>query len=281
MLKINFISTIFVELVLISILLFSCSDSTGPGSREWNLVWQDEFNGSVGQLPDSTKWELQIGDGTLYGLPTGWGNNQLEYVTDRPANVSLDGNGNLAIIARKESYQSSAYTSARINTQNLFEKKYGRFEARMKLPWGQGLWPAFWMLGSNIDAVGWPNCGEIDIMEYRGQKTSRIHGSLHGPGYSGGQPVTDSYDLPNGRFDTEFHLFAVEWRENYIEFFVDDIRYQTVEKKDVPGEWVFDQPFFIIINLAVGGNYVGPPNESTVFPQTMLVDYIRVYEEIE
>ena len=149
----------------------------------------------------------------------------------------------------------------------------------MKLPWGQGLWPAFWMLGRNIDAVGWPNCGEIDIMEFRGQETSTIHGSLHGPGYSGGNPVTGSYDLPNGRFDAGFHLFAVEWGDDYIEFFVDDKRYQTVKKDDVPGNWVFNQPFFIILNVAVGGNYVGPPNASTVFPQTMLVDYVRVYEE--
>lgn len=269
MLKIIF--KIFAVFILISILLLNCTDSTGPEGREWNLVWQDEFNGSAGQLPDSTKWGFDIG--------TDWGNAQLEYDTDRPENASLDGNGNLAIIARKESYMGSAYTSARINTKGLFEKQYGRIEARMKLPWGQGLWPAFWMLGSNIDAVGWPNCGEIDIMEYRGQKTSRVHGSLHGPGYSGGQPVTDSYDLPNGRFDTAFHLFAVEWGEDYIEFFVDDKRYQTVEKGDVPGDWVFDHPFFILLNVAVGGNYVGPPNANTVFPQTMLVDYVRVYNE--
>jgi beta-glucanase (GH16 family) len=261
------------------VFIVSCSDSNGPEDREWKLVWQDDFDGSAGQSPDSTKWDFEIGDGSLYGLPPGWGNNQLEYATDRPENVSIDGQGNLAIVARKESYMRSAYTSARITTKDLFERAYGRFEARIKLPWGQGLWPAFWMLGNNIDEVSWPTCGEIDIMEFRGQETSRIHGSVHGPGYSGGQPVTAHYDLPNGRFDLDFHLFAVEWDEDGIKFFVDETHYQTITPTDVSGEWVFDHPFYIILNLAVGGNYVGSPNASTVFPQTMLVDYVRVYEE--
>ncbi len=271
MANIKQIFTRFVQLVLISILFMYCDDSTGPEEREWKLVWQDEFTGGAGQLPDSTKWDFDIG--------TGWGNAQLEYDTDRPENVSMDGEGNLKIVAREESYMGSAYTSARITTKNLFEKTYGRFEARMKLPWGQGLWPAFWMLGNDIDAVSWPTCGEIDIMEFRGQETSRVHGSLHGPGYSGGNPVTDHYDLSNARFDLAFHLFAVEWGSDYIEFYVDDSRYQTVKKEDVPGDWVYDHPFFMILNVAVGGNYVGSPNATTVFPQTMLVDYVRVYEE--
>ncbi|RMG25510.1 MAG: glycoside hydrolase family 16 protein, partial [Methanobacteriota archaeon] len=169
-------------------------------------------------------------------------------------------------------------TSARITTKGLFETQYGRIEARMKLPYGQGIWPAFWMLGSNIDEVGWPDCGEIDIMEYRGQKTSRVHASLHGPGYSGSAPVTGSFDLPNGRFDLAFHVFAAEWDKDYVAFYVDDHRYLKVDIEDVPGEWVFNHPFFIILNLAVGGNYVGPPDASTVFPQTLLVDYVRVYQ---
>ena len=248
--------------LLISLLVWmSCSDSTGPEDRNWQMVWQDEFDGGAGQLPDSATWNLDVG--------TDWGNAQMEYDTDRPENVSLDGQGYLAIV----------YTSGRINTKGLFETQYGRIEARMKLPYGQGLWPAFWMLGSNIDEVGWPNCGEIDIMEYRGQKTSRVHGSLHGPGYSGAAPVTTSFDLPNGRFDLDFHVFAVEWDKNFVEFYVDDHRYLRIDKEDVPGTWVFDHPFFILINLAVGGNYVGQPNEMTLFPQTLLVDYVRVYKE--
>ncbi len=271
MANIKYILTRFVELVLITVFFISCSDSTGSEEREWKLVWQDEFTGSAGELPDSTKWGYDIG--------TGWGNAQLEYDTDRPENVSLDGDGNLAIIAREESYLGSAYTSARINTKDLYQKTYGRFEARIKLPWGQGLWPAFWMLGADIDNVGWPTCGEIDIMEFRGQQTSIVHGSLHGPGYSGGNPVSDHYELTNTRFDLDFHLFTVEWGEDYIDFYVDEKRYHSVKKEDVPGDWVYDHPFFIILNVAVGGNYVGAPNSSTVFPQTMLIDYVRVYEE--
>jgi beta-glucanase (GH16 family) len=149
----------------------------------------------------------------------------------------------------------------------------------MQLPWGTGIWPAFWLLGANIDEVDWPQCGEIDIMEYRGQEPSRIHGSLHGPGYSGAEPVTSRYDLVNDRFDTGFHLFAVEWSENVVKWYVDGTLYQTVAAGDVPGQWVYNHPFYIILNLAVGGNYVGPPNENTVFPQTLLIDYIRVYEK--
>jgi len=271
MTNVKFLFTKIIELSLVSVFFLSCEDSTGPNEREWTLVWQDEFNGSAGQLIDSTKWDYDIG--------TDWGNAQLEYDTDRAENVSLDGDGNLKIVARKEAYEGSAYTSARITTKGLFERTYGRFEARMKLPWGQGMWPAFWMLGNDIDVNVWPECGEIDIMEYRGQETSKIHGSLHGPGYSGGNPVTDEYSLPNGRFDLDFHIFAVEWGTDYIDFYVDDSRYQSVKKEDVPGSWVYDHPFFLILNIAVGGNYVGPPNASTVFPQTMLVDYVRVYKE--
>jgi beta-glucanase (GH16 family) len=267
----RFFRAVFVVLVLM--LWTACDDSTGPEDDKWQLVWQDEFDGPAGQLPEASKWDFDIG--------TGWGNAQLEYDTNRPENVSLDGNGNLAIIARKEAYMGQGYTSARINTRDLFEPTYGRFEARMKLPWGQGIWPAFWLLGANEDVDGWPACGEIDIMEYRGQEPSRVHGSLHGPGYSGSEPVTDRYNLYDDRFDTGFHVFAVEWGADYIKWYVDDDLYQTVSPENVPGTWVFDHPFFIILNLAVGGNYVGPPNESTVFPQTMLVDYVRVYEEAE
>jgi len=258
-------------LFIIAILVVACSNGTESDEREWELVWQDEFEETAGQSPDSTKWDYDIG--------TDWGNAQLEYDTDRPENVSMDGEGNLAIITRKESYLGSAYTSARIVTRGLYEQTYGRFEARIKLPWGQGIWPAFWLLGTNYTEVGWPACGEIDIMEYRGQETSTVHGTVHGPGYSAGNGVTQRYDLPDDRFDFDFHLFAVEWGTDYIDFFVDDKLYNTITPADISGEWVFDHPFYIILNVAVGGGYVGWPNESTVFPQTMLVDYVRVYEE--
>jgi len=235
------------------------------------LVWQDEFSGPAGQLPDSSKWGYDIG--------TDWGNAQLEYDTDRPSNVSLDGNGNLAIVARKESYNGREYTSARIVTRDRFEPTYGRIEARIKLPTGQGIWPAFWMLGSNFEEVSWPQCGEIDIMEYRGQEPKIIHGSLHGPGYSGGEALTRRFYLQNGRFDDDFHIFAVEWKADVIRWYIDDINYFTIYPSHVDGEWVFDHPFYIILNVAVGGYFIGPPDETTIFPQTMLIDYVRVYKE--
>lgn len=241
--------------------------------RNWQLVWSDEFNGSEGTSPDSTKWVFDIGSG-------GWGNAELEYYTDRPVNASMDGQGNLAITALRESYAGSAFTSARIKTLGRFDQTYGRFEARIKTPWGPGLWPAFWLLGSNIGSVGWPNCGEIDIMELRGQKPNIINGTVHGPGYSGGASVTKSYPLENVRYDVDYHLFAVEWGADYIDFFVDNTLYQELTPDKLPGNWVFNQPFFIILNVAVGGNYVGFPTDKTPFPQTMFVDYVRVYKEL-
>jgi len=246
--------------------------TTPPASGGGRLVWSEEFSGPAGSLPSAAHWTFDVG--------TDWGNAQLEYDTARPSNVSLDGAGNLAITARREDYLGSAYTSGRINTRGLFSQKEGRFEARIKMPTGRGLWPAFWLLGTNLSTVGWPACGEIDIMEYRGQEPSVVAGSLHGPGYSGGSARTRSYTLPNGgRFDTGFHVFAIEWRTNQITYFVDNVPFYVVTPASLPtgAAWVFDKPFFIILNLAVGGNYVGPPDASTVFPQTLLVDYVRVY----
>jgi len=149
----------------------------------------------------------------------------------------------------------------------------------MKVPTGRGLWPAFWMLGSNIDATPWPQCGEIDIMEQRGQEPFITHGSVHGPGYSGANAKTKAYALANGRFDTDYHIYAIEWGENYIDYFVDNFLYQRITPDDVTGQWVYDHPFFIILNVAVGGNFVGFPTTGTPFPQSMYVDYVRVYKE--
>ncbi|MEL6987195.1 MAG: glycoside hydrolase family 16 protein [Bacteroidota bacterium] len=251
---------------------FSCDDANDNplANKEWRLVWEDEFNGPEGQLPDAAKWQFDIG--------TNWGNQQLEFDTDRAENASLDGDGNLAIVARRESFSGSAFTSARITTKNLFEQTYGRFEARIKLPWGPGIWPAFWLLGANIDDVSWPQCGEIDIMEYRGQEPSIIHGSVHGPGYSGGAAISKSFAFENDRFDVDFHIFRIDWTDELINFYVDETLYQQIRADDLTGEWVYDHPFFIILNVAVGGNYVGFPTNQTNFPQTMLVDWVRVYE---
>jgi beta-glucanase (GH16 family) len=247
---------------------------TGPELKPLALVWQDEFDGPAGEPPDTTtNWRYDIGED--------WGNSQLEYDTNRPENVSLDGQGHLTIVARKETYLGRAYTSARINTRGHFEQTRGRFEARIKLPSGQGLWPAFWLLGADIGTVGWPTCGEVDIMEYRGQEPTLVHGSLHGPGYSGGNALTSSFQIPQGAFDTDFHVFSVDWGVNKITWMVDGIAYRSVTPADLPSgsRWVFDHPFFVILNVAVGGNFVGGPTPSTPFPQTMTVDYVRVYAD--
>jgi beta-glucanase (GH16 family) len=240
--------------------------------RTWQLTWSDDFNGTAGTAPNAANWSFDIGAG-------GWGNSELEYYTNRSQNVALDGNGNLVITARQESYGGSPFTSGRIKTKGIFSQAYGRFEARIKTPYGPGIWPAFWLLGSNVDAVTWPQCGEIDIMEQRGQEPNINHGSVHGPGYSGANAITKAYGLMNGRFDTDFHIYAVEWGPDFIDYFVDNFLYERVTPSDVSGTWVYDHPFFIILNVAVGGNYVGFPTTGTPFPQSMYVDYVKVYKQ--
>ena len=256
--------------------IYSCStDETQKVANFTKLVMQDEFN--TDGAPNSTIWGFDLGTGN--GLTGGgWGNNELQYYTNRTENVKVE-NGYLLITAQKESYNGSSYTSARLTTKGIFDQAYGRFEARIRLPYGQGMWPAFWLLGANIDEVGWPQCGEIDIMEFRGQEPTKVLGTVHGPGYFGGTAITKSYSLLNNRFDTGFHIFGIEWGPNYINYYVDNVLYNQIKPADVTGEWVFDHPFYIIINLAVGGNFVGNPNSETVFPQTMLVDYVRVYQK--
>jgi beta-glucanase (GH16 family) len=236
------------------------------------LTMQDEFE--VNGAPDSSLWSYNIGT-----RGDGWGNNELQYYTDRPENITVQ-NGYLIFTARQENFEGSSYTSARILTKDKFEQRYGRFEARIRTPYGQGIWPAFWMLGANSDEVIWPACGEIDIMEIRGQQPTILFGSVHGPGYSAGEAITKRYDLGNDRFDTGFHIFGIEWGPDYVNFYVDDVLYNQITPEDLPNpdNWVFDQPFYLILNVAVGGSFVGSPNEETVFPQTMLVDYVRAYK---
>ncbi|UKM65545.1 glycoside hydrolase family 16 protein [Flavobacteriaceae bacterium GSB9] len=270
------ISNTFIYKVLSVALVFliaSCNpDETQTVTHFKNMVLAEEFN--YKGAPNPAIWNYDIGQGE-----NGWGNNELQYYTDRAENVLVEG-GVLKIVVHKEDYEGASYTSGRILTKGLFEQQFGRIEARIKLPWGQGLWPAFWLLGSNIDEVGWPFCGEIDIMENRGQEPTLINGTIHGPGYSGANAVTKAYELENDRFDTGFHIFGIEWGSNYINYYVDDVLYNQITPDDLDGEsWVFNnQPFFIILNVAVGGNYVGAVGENTVFPQTMEVDYLRVYE---
>jgi beta-glucanase (GH16 family) len=265
-------SLLFICIALLAF-IFACENPLDPERPNYVLTWSDEFEGPAGQSPDAGKWTYDIGRGD-----NGWGNAELQSYTNNPENVSLDGEGNLAITAIEATPGSYVFSSARIKTQGLFDQTYGRFEARIKLPYGPGIWPAFWMLGSDIDSNPWPQCGEIDIMEFRGQETNLIHGTLHGPGYSGGASITKSYALQQGRFDTDFYLYAVEWEEDYIRFFVNDVLYNEIRKSDVTGDWVFNKPFFLLLNLAVGGNYLPNPAGNTPFPQTMLIDYVRVYQ---
>jgi len=250
--------------------------SAAPGP--WTLAWSDEFDGPSGARVDATKWVTETGG-------HGWGNQELEYYTDRGGNAELSGDGLLLIHALSEHYRGPdgverEYTSARLKTQGRFEQTYGRFEARLQIPRGQGLWPAFWMLGSSIAQVGWPQCGEIDVMENIGKEPGTVWGSLHGPGRFGGNALHESFTLPGGaRFADAFHVFAVEWEPAAVRWYVDGVLYETRTPADLPPgtPWVFDKPFFLLLNVAVGGSWPGGPDATTVFPQTMSVDYVRVY----
>jgi beta-glucanase (GH16 family) len=252
-----------------SAVVSSCS-STPTDNTKWTLVWADEFDGAAGTKANAANWRADVG--------TDWGNAQLEYDTDRTENAALDGTGHLVITARREAFSGSAYTSARLTTEGKQVFQYGKIEARMKLPSGRGLWPAFWLLGANRPTVGWPQSGEIDIMEYRGQEPTTVLGSMHGPGYSGGGALTKRYTPAATRFDNSFHVFTVEWSAEQVDYLVDGTRYYTIRKADVPGAWVFDHPFYIILNVAVGGNFIGSPDQFTPFPQSMTVDWVRVYQ---
>ncbi len=253
----------------------SGAEAAGPG---WKLVWSDEFNGPNGSAVDSSKWVSETGGG-------GWGNNELEYYTNRIQNAWQQ-DGNLVIKVLPEKYTgtdgvSRNYTSARLKTLGKFSQTYGRFEARMKIPRGQGIWPAFWMLGTDIEKPGWPDCGEIDIMENIGKEPSIVHGTIHGPGYSGAGGIGSSFALPaNKTFADDFHAYGVEWEPKAIRFYVDDHLYATRTPADLPkgAKWVYDHPFFLLLNVAVGGDWPGNPDATSIFPQTMLVDYVRVYE---
>ncbi|WP_236796793.1 glycoside hydrolase family 16 protein [Amycolatopsis sp. GM8] len=268
--------------------LFACAvvvAALGPGvtasgsgavSAALTPTWSDDFDGPAGSAPDAGRWGYDIGGG-------GWGNNEREYYTNSTANAALDGQGHLVITARKDNasqfqcwYGTCQYTSARLLTAHTFTQKYGHFEARVKMPPGQGMWPAFWMQGDG--GAQWPNNGEIDIMETVGFDMGTNHGSLHGPGYSGGNPLTGTYTLPGGaQLSSDYHTYAVDWGPGGVVWSLDGMAVENHLRSDAGGNtWVFDHPFFMILNLAVGGNWPGDPNSSTVFPATMSVDYIHV-----
>ena len=249
-----------------------------PEPGKWSLAWGDEFDGPTGSRPDQSRWTYDRGG-------SGWGNEELQTYTDRLQNAVVR-DGVLVITARAESFTGTdgiprSYTSARLKTQSHFAQTYGRFEARMHLPRGQGIWPAFWMLGADISAVGWPQCGEIDIMENIGREPSMVHGTIHGPGYSGGASLSGATSSADGRpFADGYHVFAVEWEAAAIRWYVDGRLYFTQTPADLPAgaRWVFDHDHFLLLNLAVGGRWPGNPDPTTTFPQELKVDYVRVYQ---
>ena len=259
-----------------------CPRSLLPQTTDegWDLIWREEFDGEAHAPPDPTKWIHEVGDG---GKNRGWGNHELQTYSKSTANVFQDGRGNLVIRALKAGH---VYTSGRIKTQGKFAFMYGRVDARIKIPYARGIWPAFWMLGDSYPGTPWPSSGEIDIMECFGSARGPVafnRGTLHGPGYAG-TGVTRDYSLPGGLgIDAEFHVFSVEWEADRLRLFVDNHQYLEATPGDLPprASWVFnDAKFFLLLNLAVGGSPapVGDPDESTVFPQDMVVDYVRVYQ---
>lgn len=269
---------------------FACTSNTPssvppPSTGEWIQVWSDEFEGAAGARIDATRWSHDISDGCAAGV-CGWGNNEKEYYTDAIENIALDGSGNLRIVARLAPagmtcyYGPCRYTSAKVTTRGKMNAAPGRVEARIKLPVGQGLWPAFWMLGSSFPATPWPQCGELDILENRGSASAGMSSAIHGPGYSGNTPLVRGYVLPQGNFSDDFHVFGAEWDSTQVTFFVDNTPHYVVTRSEMEryGKSVLDQSYFLILNLAVGGNFDGDPRSDAIFPAAMLVDYVRVYK---
>ncbi len=234
----------------------------------WTLIWHDEFDG---QAIDSSNWTFDSGGG-------GWGNGEAEYYTSRPENARVE-NGMLVIEARREHYEGAAYTSARLKTQGRHAFLYGRIEARLKVPAGAGLWAAFWLLGADIHQKNWPDCGEVDIMEYIGREPNIVLGTAHGPGYAGDLGLTH-WERQKHPIADDFHIYAIEWAADQISWYYDGIKYSTVTRADLGDrKWVFDHPFFLILNLAVGGHLPGAVSPDTLFPAQMYVDYVRVYQK--
>ncbi len=245
--------------------------------RYTKLVWSDEFNGPPGTSPSASKWIHDVG-------AWGYTNHELEAYTNSPANGSYDGHGDLAIVARRQTTGAAGwtrhYTSARLETQGLFSATHGLIEARMKLPAGAGLWPAFWMLGNDVTSVGWPGCGEVDILEALGQHPSVAHGFINGPSGGATHYTVGHTNVSRRSLASGFHTYAIKWSKNSITWLLDGVPYGTVTPKDLPSgaRWVYNRPFHLVLNLAVGGSWGGPPTSSTHFPATLLVNWVRVYQ---
>lgn len=276
---------IMILIIFLSILVQCNKDEKNPAKSDeqkipepegWQLVWHDEFDGTT---IDKTKWEHEVN-------AQGGGNNELQYYTNRELNSYLE-NGSLVIQAQKEHYTgpegTREYTSARLRTLKKGDWKYGRFEIRAKLPFGQGLWPAIWMLPSEWKYGGWAASGEIDIMELIGHEPNKVYGTLHyGSEWPDNVHTGKSYVLPQGNFSDDFHVFALEWERTEFRWYVDGVHYQAQTKwHSSNGEYPapFDQYFHLLLNVAVGGNWPGDPDNTTIFPQKMVVDYVRVYKK--
>lgn len=260
-------------------------DIDPPDGREWRQVWSDEFDGNS---IDTDTWTFETGGGCgqngELGTGCNWGNNEAQYYTDGD-NAWVE-DGALVIEAREEEAPNGVheYTSARLKTSGKKSTQYGRIDIRATLPQGQGIWPALWMLGNDIGQQGWPDCGEIDIVELVGHEPATVHGTVHGPGYSGANGIGSGYTLGSGTFNEGPHTFSIVWDPDRIEWFVDGEQYHTVTRSQVEAagnEWVYDDSFFFIFNVAVGGLWPGYPDETTTFPQQMRVEYIREYEAVE
>lgn len=273
-----------LPLVTAGFISFVSLGSTSPAlagatsrTNRATTTFADEFEGPAGRAVDPARWQTETGNSA--------NNHERQYYTPGNANAALDGVGHLAITARKENpggyqcwYGPCQYTSARLNTAGRFSQAYGHFEARMRMPRGQGMWPALWMLGTDYGTVGWPASGEIDIVENVGFEPGTVHSTVHGPGYSGANAVGTSYTLSGGRaFADAFHTFALDWSPHRMSWSVDGRVYNRRTPADLEGKpWVFEKPFFLVLDLAVGGYWPGDPDASTVFPQQLLVDYVRV-----
>lgn len=247
-------------------------DNTGyAGATSYpgmTLAWSDEFTANY---INTNNWSYDIGG-------SGWGNNELEYYTNSNKNAYTTG-GYLVIEARKETMGTNNYTSARMISKDKKTFTYGRIDFRAKLPKGQGVWPALWMLGNNIGTTPWPACGEIDIMELLGHEPQKTYGTIHWGAAGGGSThIGGNYSLSSLTFNDKFHLFSLKWEADKMTFLIDDVPFFTANKSQVNGNYPFDKPFFFIMNVAVGGNWPGNPDATTVFPQRMIVDYVRVFQ---
>ena len=251
------------------------------GTNTWELIWADEFDGPAGASPDPAKWNFETGDGSDQGMP-GWGNKERQYYTDDPANAATDGEGHLLITVRRPEepldcyYGPCEYTSARLNTLGKAEFTYGRIEARIRVPAGQGVWAAFWSLGADFREIGWPQCGEIDFMEFVGRLPTQVYGTLHGPGYTGGESFGGSRDLADP-LSERFVVHRVDWEPGRVKWYVDGALYHSATPEEVPGPWVYEKPMFLILNLAMGGYFGGDTDPNLALPLSMAVDYVRVY----